>query len=260
MDRKEYWNKNYVEYFESLVNDANQSGTVSTVSKTTDGDVKAPGDAVLEDLFEKMDSSIGERILDYGCGFGRFYPYFSGGNSDYYGIDISTAMIDACKRRYPHVEKRFLVAEGEKLPFDDSFFDKIICVGVFDACYQESALAEMLRVCRTGGEILITGKGINYLDGDEQALIAEDAARKKEHPNYFTDVSKMLQQLQSIVDVAENRFFLSRGDFGQDRYVREMPENFYEWALILRKTSHTDSIKFESFSDPYSNTWKRLKR
>ncbi len=91
------------------------------------------------------------KLLDYGCGFGRFFPYFSA-ECTYYGIDISQAMLDACKERYPDTRKdTFQVAEGESLPFEDSFFDGIVSYGVFDACYQEQALTEMLRVAKLGG-------------------------------------------------------------------------------------------------------------
>ena len=45
----------------------------------------------------------------------------------------------------------------------------------------------MIRVTELGGRILITGKNDKYYADDEQAYIAEEAARKKGHPNYFTD-------------------------------------------------------------------------
>jgi len=257
MDRKEYWNEEYVKYWKDVTDDANQEGTVTHVPKEKSGDSKAPGESVLITLFEILQIRQKECLLDYGCGFGRFYPYFSE-RSDYCGIDISQAMIEECQRRYPQARDRFLVAEGEKLPFQTESFDKIVCFGVFDACYQECALVEMMRVCKIGGEILITGKNINYFSDNEQALIAEEAARKKGHPNYFTDIKSVLQQLQNVVEVVEKRFFLFRGDFGQDKYVTDMPDTFYEWAVVLKKVANSNALKFERFSDTYSNTWKEL--
>ena len=234
MDRKQYWNEEYTKYWKAVTDDANLEGKYTDIKKGKDGDYKAPGEKVLTDLFDIMEYEQKQKLLDYGCGVGRFYPYFSA-RGHYYGIDISRAMIEECQKKYPQAQERFVVAEGEKLPFQMAFFDKIICCGVFDACYQELALTEMLRVCRIGGEILITGKNINYFDADEQALIAEEAARKKQHPNYFTDIQKMLNQLQGSVEVVETRYFLYRGDFAQEKYVVNMPEKFYEWAVILKK-------------------------
>jgi len=259
MDRKQYWNKEYVKYWKDVTNDANQAGIITAVPKEQAGDCKAPGEKMLINLFEIMSFSKREKLLDYGCGFGRFYPYFSE-RSDYYGIDISQAMIEECQKSFPQAKERFLTAEGEELPFLNNFFDKIVCFGVFDACYQERALEEMIRVCKVGGAMLITGKHINYLCDDKQALIAEEAARKKGHPNYFTDVKAMLQQLKYYIEVVETRFFLKRGDFAQDKYVKEMPEEFYEWALVLRKIGASNTLKLRTFSNEYSNTWKKIKQ
>ncbi len=256
MDRKQYWNEEYTRYWKSVTNDGNLDGKYMGIKKEGGRDFKAPGEKVLSNLFDFMNYEQTQNLLDYGCGFGRFFPYFSE-RCVYHGIDISQAMIVECQKNFPQDKNRFIVAEGEKLPFEDSFFAKIICCGVFDACYQETALLEMLRVCTVNGEILITGKNINYHEDDEQALIAEEAARKKEHPNYFTDVRKMFNQLNGVADVIETRYFLYRGDFGQGKYVADMPENFYEWAVILRKTAACGVITFEKFSDAYSNTWKK---
>ena len=183
MDRKDYWNKAYTNYWKSATAEANLKGNVSHLPKSSSGDFKTPGEAVMVSFFESLQYGENDRLLDYGCGFGRFYPFFSR-MTDYYGIDISQAMIDECTNRYPESSEKFLVAEGEKLPFQDGFFDKIICYGVFDACYQERALSEMLRVCKAGGVILFTGKNSHYYETDGQALIAEEAARRKGHPNY----------------------------------------------------------------------------
>ncbi len=254
MDRKEYWNQEYTKYWKAATTEANSEGAVSHIKKTTEGDYKTPGEEVMIRFFETLQYEKTDRLLDYGCGFGRFYPFF-GTRTDYYGIDISQSMIDECVRRFPESAGKFTVAEGEELPFADNYFDKIICFGVFDACYQESALSQMLRVCRTGGTILITGKNTRYHANDEQAHIAEEAARGKGHPNYFTDLSNMEEQLKPYVTFKQRRYYAYRGDFANDCYTDVMPERFYEWALVLEKKRHA-SAAFEPFADAYSDTWR----
>lgn len=256
MDRKEYW-EGYVDYFKALTVEADEGGLISNIKKETEGDYKTPGEKVIIEFLSSLQYKKTEKLLDYGCGYGRFYPFLSQA-ADYYGIDISQAMIDECINRYPKEAARFIVAEGEALPFDDSFFDKVICYGVFDACYQENAIFEMLRVTKLGGTVLVTGKNINYHVEDEQALIAEEAARKKGHPNYFTDVKNMLQQLSLYIEVIQERYFDYRGDFSQAKFVTSMPNEFYEWALILKKKKNL-THKLEKFSDIYSNTWRDIK-
>ena len=258
VDRKEYWNKEYTKYWKEATEEANADGTVSRMVKTTSGDYKTPGEKVMIDFFNSIPYIRSDKLLDYGCGFGRFYPFFHK-MVDYYGIDISQAMIDECVACFPESAEKFLVAEGEKLPFKDNWFNKIICYGVFDACYQEKAIAKMMRVSAIGGIILITGKNVNYYEDDEQALIAEEAARKKGHPNYFTDVKRLVSQLKPFVDVKQERYFAYRGDFASGKYISMMPDKFYEWALVIEKQKFTD-FHFEKFSDAYSNTWKAMNR
>ncbi len=255
MNRKEYWNEEYVKYWKSVTAEADDGeGVVSRIEKTTRGDYKVPGEKEAINLFRCLQYEKSDKLLDYGCGFGRFYPFFRE-ISNYYGIDLSSAMIQESIRLYPENAEQFVVAEGEDLPFEDNFFDKIICYGVFDACYQEKALAEMLRCTCEGGIILVTGKNADYPEDDEQAFIAEEAARKKGHPNYFTDVKKLIPQLERYADIKQERFYRCRGDFVKEEFSSTMSDKFYEWVLIIQKKKH-EEYKFEGFSDAYSNTWR----
>lgn len=150
MNREEYWNESYVKYWKEVTEEAEENGSqYSNVKKLSGHDYKTPGIETTTDFFEKLEYNKNDILLDYGCGLGRFYPYFSE-KCYYYGIDISNAMIEKCKKSWPEEKGRFIVSQGEDLPFEDGFFDKVICNGVFDACYQEQALGEMLRVCKVG--------------------------------------------------------------------------------------------------------------
>lgn len=257
MDRKAYWNEKYVRYWKDVTSEANdKTSSESHVKKLHNGDSKTAGENAVFHTLSMMNYNVGERLLYYGCGFGRLVPYFLEKKLDYNGIDISEAMIKECKKHYILIENKFQVAEGEDLPFSDNYFDKIVCYGVFDACYQEQALAEMFRVLKKGGEILLTGKNTNYYEDDYQALIAEEAARTKGHPNYFTDVKKMISVIQnSGSGVGKCHFFLRRGDTGKEQYVEKMPEKFYEWQIVITKKNEV--IDFPNFSDLYSKTWMK---
>ena len=133
MTRKDYWNKQYAEYWKAATEEAEQKGSQdSSLKKLSGHDFKAPGIDVITSYFDMLEYSKEDRLLDYGCGLGRFYPYFSE-KCHYYGIDISEAMIEECVKTYPDAKESFIVAEGEELPFEDKMFDKVICNGVFDA-------------------------------------------------------------------------------------------------------------------------------
>lgn len=254
--RTAYWNEEYVKYWKAKVEET----TDKSAEGVTKGDVKTVGDDVIYAEFDRLGYAEGDKLLDYGCGFGRFYEYFRDKKQDYFGMDISQAMIDETVKRYPELKDKVQVSEGEHLPYQDESFDKIICQGVFDACYQNQALSEMLRVAKLGGCLYITGKNNNYFDDDELALVAERNARRKGHPNFFTDVHKMRQMLLDMGDtILSEEYTLRRGDWVEQREVGKIPEKFYEWRLYIRKDSKFDSTTgLPVFSDAYSETWKRV--
>lgn len=254
MDRKSYWNETYVKYWRQKVDASNNTNA----EDITQGDSKTISDVESHQLFEKISYVSGQRLLDFGCGFGRFYKFFRNKSQEYYGIDISEAMITEFELRYPEAKNSLFVSEGECLPFDDAMFSVVVCQGVFDACYQEKALAEMLRVCAQDGYILLTGKNTNYFIEDEGALIAERNARRKGHPNYFSDVHEMKQQLfGEQISIIYEAYYLRRADMETGIKVEKEPETFYAWEMILRKVGKRTQFEFSKFSDAYSNTWNK---
>ena len=76
MDRKQYWNEEYTKYWKAVTDDANLEGKYTDIKKGKDGDYKAPGEKVLTDLFDIMEYEQKQKLLDYGCGVGRFFTYF----------------------------------------------------------------------------------------------------------------------------------------------------------------------------------------
>ena len=252
--RADYWNGKYIEYWEKKVKESNsnRSGNV------TPGDVKAPGDDVAEKFFDHVIYNTGEKLLDYGCGFGRFYRFFKDRSVEYYGFDIASNVVKIAEKNYPELKGRLITAEGEELPYEDNTFDKVICYGVFDACIQEKALAEMLRICKVGGVILLTGKNDNYHDDDSMALVAETNARKKKHPNYFTDFNNMYRQILDFDNtIMYKEIFERRGDMGKSIFTNIVGDFFYEWRIIIKKQSGRN-IVFKKLSDSYSKTWIRI--
>lgn len=257
MQRKEYWNEEYLKYWKQKVSESNgEDSLLNDINNT-----KAPSDDISYLYFKKFDIKSQDKILDFGCGYGRSYSYFEITQGQYYGIDISNAMIQSFKEKYPQVANQLHVAEGENLPFENNFFNFIVCFGVFDACYQEEALFEMLRVLKHGGNILLTGKNFNYCNNDTEALIAEEKAREKKHPNYFTDVNYMIQQLLAHKAIIRDAYyFKKRGDFSKNLYCKEPMEQFYEYALFIEKTPDYIYDRYDKFSYEYSQTYKQLNK
>lgn len=101
MDRKRYWNEEYTKYWAKVTEDANKIGSDKTsIKKTTEGDYKSVGDQVADALFGELEYKKEDKLLDYGCGFGRFFNFFNS-RVDYYGLDISESMIKKCQETFP---------------------------------------------------------------------------------------------------------------------------------------------------------------
>ena len=248
---KEFWN-NYVEYWENKVIEAN--------SKSESCD-KTMSDLLFVNYVELLQIQKGEKLLDFGCGTARLYPYFRKQyeNSIYIGADVSGTTLEHAQRNNEDLQigRDLYEFDGLNLPFKDGYFDKVVCWGVFDACRQEEILLELFRVIKPNGKILITGKNNTYFEDDEAAYVAEINARKKGHPNYFSDIHNLILQIPKRgAIIEEQRFFFRRCDFAKNIYQSEIPDRFYEWMFILRKSEDFDnSMSFEKFSDMYSKVY-----
>ncbi len=116
------------------------------------------------------------RILDAGCGTGGNLEWL-GGHGSAFGVDVSDTALRFCRARADErlTDKsehagRIELARGEldRLPFSDGCF---ALVTAFDVLYHKwvrddgVALAELARVCRPGGWILITDSALPFLRG-----------------------------------------------------------------------------------------------
>ena len=256
--RKQYWDGQYVDYWQARVEEANRSGSSSSL---VNGDTRAPSDRLYSELINLLHITPKQRILELGCGFGRTIPLLYELTHQISAVDISPRMIELARQSHGMLKGvSFQVSEAENLPFDGHHFDCVICFGVFDALTQTEALIEMNRVLKVGGCVLITGKNDRYYSDDNQALIAERNARAKGHPNFFTDVASLLRLQQAFgFSTVECRFFPRRGDMAANNFTTELPEFFYEYALVLRKKAEPQhQAKALRLSVPISNTCQAL--
>jgi ubiquinone/menaquinone biosynthesis C-methylase UbiE len=97
----------------------------------------------------------GSKILDVGCGTGHLAAELARRGYDTWGTDLSAGMIEYARTNYN--QDRYQVADIEKIPFPDNFFDGIVCLGVVEYLASDGpALGEMHRILRPGGYTCIT--------------------------------------------------------------------------------------------------------
>jgi len=99
-----------------------------------------------------------DKVLDLGCGNGRFYRLIQQKTNDYVGIDSSEELIAEAERQHP--EASFKVANALKLPFLDNFFDKVLSIAVLHHIpskkFREKFFKEITRVIKPGGLLVLT--------------------------------------------------------------------------------------------------------
>lgn len=103
---------------------------------------------------------IGGRILEVGVGTGISLPGYAK-SSRVTGVDISEPMLDKARERVRRLNlgnvEKIAVDDAEALSFADDEFDVVVAQYVVSAVpHPERALDEFARVCRPGGEIIIT--------------------------------------------------------------------------------------------------------
>ena len=120
----------------------------------------------------------GERLLDVGCGAGgaaRVLARIVGPTGAVIGVDNSATMIGVAERRAAGLELpvAYQVADGHHLPFADASFDACTSSGAFEVVdYPRRVLAEMARVVRPGGRVVVNAEdaGTQAIDGADPAL------------------------------------------------------------------------------------------
>ena len=108
----------------------------------------------------------GQKILEVGVGTGLSLPHFRA-DSEVTGIDVSAEMLERARRRVArrslaHV-KAILEMDAENLKFDDDSFDSVLALYVASVVPNPARFAaEMRRVCRPGGTIIIVNHFMSY--------------------------------------------------------------------------------------------------
>jgi len=112
----------------------------------------------LQRVFELVGEICEKSVLDVGCGPCMTSPYFLSHGCNFYGIDLSREMLKVCRDKSgTPVRVNVGVGNMKELPFPDSSFDIILCLGALE--YVDSpdiALREFSRVLRQDGTMILS--------------------------------------------------------------------------------------------------------
>ena len=98
----------------------------------------------------------GERVLDLGCGAGRFVAALRAAGADPIGVEIAEAALERARRNVPGADLRAIEADGS-LPLEHASVDLVWCSEVLEHVADTAhVLLEARRVLRAGGRLLVT--------------------------------------------------------------------------------------------------------
>lgn len=157
----------------------------------------------------------GQRILDLAAGTGTSSMALVTQGAQVVAADFSKGMLEVGKKRHPELE--FAFADATKLPFKDAEFDAVtISFGIRNVENVDRALAEMFRVTKPGGVIVVCEfshpKGIfgwlyKFYLRRVLPLVARLVARNPEAYSYLGEsIEAWPRQIQFAEQIENNGF------------------------------------------------------
>ena len=155
------------------------------------------------------------RILDVGCGTGRFMRQLSEAlpPARLFGVDLSGYYIKEASRTLAGVADVSLVVDNaERLPFDDATFDAVVSVFLFHElprAVRRRVAAEMMRVLKPGGTLVIHDSA-QFVESDALRISLERFGSTFHEPYYRDYLKDDLEALfsQAGLSVEESEPFV----------------------------------------------------
>lgn len=175
----------------------------------------------------------GGAILDLGCGAGRHLKFLAENGFKAYGCDYSSSGIQASQELLTsaNLKANFEIASVDNLPYDDEFFDGLICFGVLyynDKQSIQKAAGEIFRVLKKGSKALILVRNLEDYRYEKakklskyEVIIQENdekrsAFKENDMPMYFFDKDEVKRVFYHFKNLEINRI---RTSFDNDSYA-----------------------------------------
>lgn len=110
------------------------------------------------EFFDRVNVLPGTRLLDVACGAGQLTIPAARKGIEVTGLDLAANLVEQARARAAAEGLTIQVDEGdaENLPYPDASFDAVMSlIGSMFAPRPDLVASEMLRVCRSGGTIIM---------------------------------------------------------------------------------------------------------
>lgn len=158
----------------------------------------------------------GMKVLDIAAGTGDLTKAFAkkvGKTGEVWHTDINYSMLSVGRDRL--IDKGFdvpsVVCDAEALPFPEGYFDIVtVAFGLRNMTHKDKALAEMLRVLKPGGKLLVLefSKICKPLEGAYDwysfnilPWLGKNVAKDEESYRYLAESIRMHPDQQTLADI-----------------------------------------------------------
>ncbi len=142
----------------TAAHDAHVAARFDETSARFKGEVAAD-DVRLLGVLRALGPLAGKRVLDLGCGKGRFAAHLIALGAEVVGLDVSAGMLGEASG----LDR--VRASASRLPFGPGVFDAVVAVEVIEHVGSvDATLAEARRVLKPGGVLAIVDKNAAALD------------------------------------------------------------------------------------------------
>jgi ubiquinone/menaquinone biosynthesis C-methylase UbiE len=118
-------------------------------------EIKKIGDEYF-DIVDFSNFQENAKVLDVGCGSGRWSVYLSSKFAEVYSLDPSDAILSAANLTANRDNVFLIKSSAESIPFDDNSFDFVISLGVLHHIPNtQKALNDIVQKLKPGGKCLI---------------------------------------------------------------------------------------------------------
>lgn len=148
---------------------------------------------LLDSLMLRLCGDVaGKRVLDVGCGEGRFGRMLAERGAFVTDLDATRELVTTARDRGSDRE-RFVHGDGARLPLTAGVFDLVVSyIALVDIPDFRSAIAEMARVVAPGGRIIVAN--VSFMSA-ATGWVRDEAGKRVHYPidDYFTERASLLE-------------------------------------------------------------------
>jgi ubiquinone/menaquinone biosynthesis C-methylase UbiE len=153
-------------------------------------------EAVVLPVLDEL-AAPGVRALDAGCGTGRHASHLAARGCVTIACDQSSDMLDIARAKV--LDATFVTARLTDLPFEDDAFDlATVALALCHLTDPTPALAELRRVLRDGGDLVISDPHANGMVVGGQAFFRDGAGRIRWVMNHYHSASTWLRAFRHV--------------------------------------------------------------